>query len=166
MTIARMCTLCLFLLIPVVVQGQEQPAELDRLNFLIGRWNTESITARGDTAPGALEYQRVLGGQWIKVTFDGRPPDGRLWEAHVMITYDAERAEFVGYAFYDAASPHQSRGTVLDNVTVRFESENEGRATGIDYRDNGDGTVYQENWALSPGGERMVTLRTTYTPAE
>jgi hypothetical protein len=145
--------------------AQTETAALEPLGFLIGRWETMSVTARGDSAPGALEYQWVLGGDWIKVTFDGRPPDGRLWEAHVMITHEASTNAWISYAFYDAASPHRSQGTVLDDGTVRFRSERDGRVTGIDYRDNGDGTVYQENWALGSDQERVVTLRTTYQPA-
>jgi len=166
MRLHRFVSLCGIVLLPVVAHGQSTPAGHERLEFLVGTWVTASETARGDTIPGDLEFRWVLEGQWIKVVFDGRPSDGRVWEAHAMMKYDADAGEYVSYAFFNGGDPFRYRGYALDDATLRFEHMGDDGAFGIDYRDNGDGTVYQENWLMSPEGERQVTLRTWYTRAE
>ena len=150
----------------VAAQTADLSAEHRRLDFLAGRWSTMSETGQGISIPGTLEYEWVLGGQWLKVVFVGQPEDGRVWEAYAMVKYEPTSSEYVSYAFFNANDPIRYRGYPLDGTTLRFEHETADGTFGIDYTDRGDGTVYQENWAMSPGGERTVTLRTTYTPAE
>lgn len=142
--------------------GQERSPEQQRLDFLAGSWTTLSETVKGDTIPGTLEYQWVLGKQWLRVVFIGEPDDGRVWEAYAMVKYDSESGEYVSYAFFNANDPVRYRGYPVDDSTLRFEYEGAEGTVGIDYHNRGDGTVYQENWSLSPGGERTITLRTTY----
>ncbi len=157
---------CILAALPLeVASSQELSTGHQRLNFLVGEWATISETAQGTTIPGRLEYQWVLGGQWLKVVFVGRPEDGRVWEAYAMLKYDPERGEYSSCAFFGANDPVRYRGYPVDDSTMRFEHETDTGTSGIDYHDRGDGTVYQENWSLSPTGERTITLRTTYTPA-
>jgi len=152
-------------MITLIVLWMFHPSELSpehaRLDFLAGSWRTESTWPdSGRTVVGALRYEWVLGGTWLKFTFRGEHPDRAYWEAHGMIHWDAEAKAYRTVAFWDARGPHGSTGRFIDEKTVRFTAE--GGQSGIDYRDTGSG-VYQENWRLDEAGERIVTLKTTYT---
>lgn len=166
MPLHRIVSLCGIMLLPAAAFGQATSPPRERLDFLVGNWVTASETMRSDTIPGDLEYRWVLGDQWLQVVFDGHPPDGSVWQAHAMVKYDADAGEYVSYAFFNGDDPLRYRGYALDDTTLRFEHMGDEGMFGIDYRDNVDGTVYQENWLMSPDGERRVTLRTWYTRAE
>ena len=148
---------------PVV--AQELSAEHQAIDFLTGRWATESeIIPTGELAPGDLEYKWVLGGLWMQVEFHGQHPGGAVWEAHVMMQYDYASSLYRAFAFFNGQEPYLYTGSMLDERTFRISHTSEnGAQTGIDYRNNGDGTVYQENWLLSDDGQRRVTLKTEYS---
>ena len=145
--------------------AQQSSPEQQRLDFLVGDWATVSETSDGVKISGTLSCHWVLGHQWLQVAFEGHPADGRVWEAHAMIKYDPERAEYVSYAFFNADDPVRYRGYPVDDTTLRFEHESTGGTFGIDYRRNPDGTVYQENWVMLVDGASRVTLKTSYSPA-
>jgi hypothetical protein len=148
-------------------QTQEGVEELQKLGFLEGYWKTRSeFTRDGTIAYGTLRYEWVLGGNWLKVTFIGDHPSGRVWEAHGMIgkNYDAEG--FIGHIFFGPDDPVVYTGLMINENTYRMETTFNGVTSGIDYINRSDGTVYQENWVLDAQGSRRITLKTTYEPLE
>ena len=137
---------------------------VESLNFLVGTWHTESTwPENGEQAPGTLTYEWVLGGTWLKITFIGEHPTRPVWEAHGMIRYLPQKKRYEAIIFAGPDEPINLKGTILENGALRFEMENDGILSGIDYRPMGDG-VYQENWTQEPGGSRVVRLKTTYSP--
>lgn len=148
-------------------QYKDPTEDQKKLDFLVGNWKTVStFPATGAQGTGDLSYRWVLGGAWLKVEYYGKRPDNRLWEAHGMIKYDPGKGHYISIVFFDSEGPYTFNGHWLDEKTIRFEIEMNGTKSGIDYTRKDDGTVYQENWRLSPEGERQVTLKTNYTPAQ
>lgn len=136
-----------------------------RIDFLIGEWRTSSELPNGSVREGDLRYRWVLGGAWMQVTFFGEAPEGSVWEAHVMQRWNADEDAYEVWSFQVEGPPLRYRGTAPEPGHYRIETtSDDGVTIGIDYRATDDGAVYQENWALE-GGQRRVTLRTTYAPA-
>lgn len=157
--------LCFLLLLSTLATAQEETNALDAISFLEGSWQTKSLFTRDDsTAPGVLTYQRVLGGAWLKVTFIGDHPSGRVWEAHGMIGPNPAGDGYISHIFFGPGEPAVYSGLMLEDNVFRLETTFNGRTSGIDYRPQPDGTVYQENWVLTDDNQRYITLKTWYTP--
>ena len=138
---------------------------LKKMTPFIGKWKTCSVFVdSGLEVKGNLEYRFVLGGHWIHVEFVGNHPSRPFWQAYVMIKYDEKKQSYVSHAFFSSGDPEMMNGHWISGKTLRFESKNE--AMGIDYTINDDGTIYQENWIKPKGGEKKLTLKTSYTKDE
>ncbi len=139
--------------------------EHERIAFLAGEWRTTSEFPDGTVVEGDLTYRWVMGGAWMQVEFRGEPPDGSLWEAHVMQRWNPAEEEYEAWSFPEEGDPIRYRGASPESGFFRIErTDPEGTTSGIDYREREDGSVHQENWILE-NGERRVTLRTTYEAA-
>lgn len=153
---------------PPPLQAQETLSpEHERIDFLVGSWTTVSQFPDGQEGTGELEYRWVFDGAWMKVEFQGVPPQGGGgWEAHVMQRWNPEKEGYEAWVFQAQGPPLLYRGSSPEPGLFRVEYEgDDGVVTGIDYHDMEDGTVYQENWILEPEAEeRRITLRTSYEP--
>lgn len=149
----------LSLAMPMAVRGEPHQA-MQPIAFLIGHWQTTSTFNDGEQRQGDLRYEWVLGGEYMKVTFQGQPPADRpYWEAHAMTRYDSETNGYASTAYFNGGPGVEYRGEVLSNGIFRL-STLDGSA-GIDY-DPRERSVYQENWRIADDGARQVTLRTHY----
>jgi hypothetical protein len=138
--------------------------EHERIGFLVGEWRTTSEFPDGRVGEGDLEYRWVFEGRWMRVEFHGSHPQGTLWEAHVMQRWNPETAAYEAWVFPAEGPPLRYRGSSSGPGHFRVEyTADDGVTIGIDYHEQDDGSVFQENWRLD-GDERTVTLRTTYAP--
>ena len=158
-------SIALFGISPTVLHGQSPLSpEHERIDFLVGEWQTVSEFADGRSARGALSYEWVLGGAWMKVHFDGDHPDGGVWEAHGMQRWNPETEEYEAHVYAGSGPPVTYRGSSDGPGHFGVALTTDSGSSGIDYHRQDDGTVYQENWVIE-GGERRITLRTRYHPA-
>ncbi len=136
--------------------------EHERIDFLVGEWQTVSEFPDGQEGRGTLSYRWVHGGRWMRVEFSGEPPGEGRWEAHAMQRWDEEEGVYRAWVFPEDGPPLLYLGTSEAPGHFRVEyTPDAGSATGIDYWRQEDGSVHQENWVLEDG-ERRVTLRTRY----
>jgi hypothetical protein len=141
-------------------------AEHERIAFLVGEWRTSSEFPDGQVGEGELEYRWVFDGQWMKVEFQGSHPQGAPWEAHVMQRWNPENDAYEAWVFRGDGPPLVYRGSSPEPGLFRVEHTSDAGVTiGIDYREQPDGSVFQENWMIDEG-ERSVTLKTTYEPVQ
>ena len=153
-----------FLAAPGLPAQTSLSPEHEVIDFLVGEWRTLSEFPDGREVEGDLSYRWVLGGAWMKVEFYGEPPDGSVWESHVMQRWNQEEEAYEAWAFGAEGPPIRYRGTAPEPGVYRIRrTTEEGITTGIDYQATEDGAVYQENWVMEEG-RRRVTLRTTYQP--
>jgi hypothetical protein len=161
--------LLLFALAGAVPCLEAQPVlspEHQRIDFLIGEWDTVSRTPDGTVRHGRLAYRWVLGGAWMRVEFVGDVPDGVVWEAHVMQRWNPAAGEYEAWVFAGDGPPIQFRGRSDGPGHLGIHATSaDGSISGIDYHGRTDGTVYQENWAVRDG-VRQITLTTTYQRVE
>ena len=140
--------------------------EHEQIQFLMGEWQTLSEYPDGTIVPGELSYRWVLGGAWMRVEFQGDPPGGGVWEAHVMQRWSPDEEEYEVWVFAGPGPPVRYRGSSPEPGVYLVEARTEdGLRTGIDYRLMDDGAIYQENWVVTEG-QRQITLRTAYEPTE
>ena len=140
-------------------------ADHQKLNFLAGTWETESTyPSTGLKVKGKLSYEWVLGGSWLKFTFNGKHPRRAYWEAHGMMHYDKTKGSYQSIAFFSDDGPHTMTGSLVGANTVRFETEANGIRSGIDYTKT-ETAVYQENWRIEKDSSKVITLKTTYRAA-
>lgn len=160
-------------LLPVFVLGAFAPVPLtaqfnlspehERIAFLVGEWRTSSEFPDGAEGEGELEYRWVFDGRWMNVEFHGSHPRGAPWEAHVMQRWNPEDEAYESWVFRGDGPPLRYRGSSPDPGFFRVEHTSEAGVTvGIDYHEQSDGSVYQENWVMEEG-ERSVTLQTQYS---
>ena len=142
-------------------------AELKKLSFIIGHWNTLStVVSNGLEAPGDLSYEYVLGDTYILCRFVGRHPERPVWEACELITWDAGLGAYAAYAFPSPEGPvrYIGRWTADDTVCFTLEKPDaNGRTDRISYTGKPDGTVFQLNEITFGDGEWKPALRTIYT---
>ncbi len=151
-----------FILAAVSAHQAKRAHAVQKLDFLIGDWVTQSTwTASGQKASGRLRYEWVLGGAWLKITFTGKHPSRPVWEAHGMIRYLPERDRYESLIFAGPEEPVRLIGYWVNEERLRFEMDRDGVKSGIDYMPRGDG-VYQENWREPKGEPRTVLLETWY----
>lgn len=136
----------------------------NRLDFLAGDWDSESTyLASGLKVKGHLVYEWVEGGAWLRCTFVGQHPEYKVWESHEMIKWDKDKKEYLAYTFSNSGEMVLYQGEEIDASRVRFWIEREKIRQGLDYIQRKDGSVYQENWLITPAGERRIWLKTEYT---
>ena len=168
--IAATLLLAMFLAGPSTAQEEQEVnavfEALDKMDFLVGAWRTEStFVPGGGVMIGDLEYRRALGGWWIMVDFCGRLPDGSENRLHGLYTYFPEEGCYRLYGFGGSNQTFTLTGRWADDERLVFASD----ATGDDgkplsriiYIKMAEG-VRQENDRLGPDGEYEMTLRTSY----
>jgi hypothetical protein len=162
-----LCLIATMLMIAPAFAQEQDTSTMDNLNFLLGSWKTKSeFSSNGVIAYGTLTYEKVLAGAWVRVTFIGDHPTGRLWEAHGYIGLNPEGEGFKSYIIFGPGEPAEYSGLMINGSTFRLETNFNGMTSGIDYIPQDDGTVYQENWVMDEQGSRRITLKTWYTPLE
>ena len=135
----------------------------NKLGFLAGDWKSESTyVASGLKVEGHLVYEWVEGEAWLRCTFVGKHPEYKVWESHEMIKWDKEKKKYLAYTFSNRGEMVLYQGELVDENRIRFWIEREGIRQGLDYIQRSDGSVHQENWIITPSGERRVWLKTEY----
>ena len=98
----------LLVVLAAVSSAQAQPAqrtaEHDKLNFLVGQWNSHNVMlpgpwGAGGQSEGTMSFRWGLGEMWIVYEYEGEMPVYGLYEGLGLLTYSAPEGKYITYWF-------------------------------------------------------------------
>jgi hypothetical protein len=144
--------------------SNDPPSEKQRLNFLVGEW--DSITIKqdgGEKSTGYSSIHWILGGEWLQWKFKGQFKSGSI-EVLTLINYNEKRSQYALYSFNpfeDHPLPHFGRW--IDSKTLRLEIDEDGKKIWVEFLIIEDGRFDQIHSEVISQDERRITGKTTYT---
>jgi hypothetical protein len=154
----------LFCFLANLEYSNDIPSEEQRLNFLVGEWDSISIKQdNGEKSSGYSSIQWILGGKWLRWKFKGQFKSGSV-EVLTLINYNKKRNQYAFYSFNpfdDHPLPHFGRW--IDPKILRLEIIEHGKRIWVEFNLIEPGKFDQIHSEMISGNQRRIIRRTTYT---
>lgn len=98
-------------------------SELDKLDFLLGRWKGRSTDQFGEKGvlESSFEYTRELGGRFVQAKGETRKNDEVLNQSIDLITYDSNAKKYIRKRFWSYGFIENCEGHWEDEDTIVFQ---------------------------------------------